>query len=96
MDIIPHLLSFVAVNVVFAAGDVDLHQVAEEAVQLFQFFKRNRVGCVAVDLVGGHVYKDRFRNESTGGFEQVERSGRVNIEIIKWSLGGEVMTRLGG
>ena len=54
MDVVAHLLAFVAVDLVFAAFHVALDQIAEEAVQ----FHAGMVGtgqAAAAQAAGGHV-----------------------------------------
>jgi hypothetical protein len=43
--------------------------------------QREKVGCVAVDLVRRHEDEGRLRLHLTSGLQQVERAGRVHAEV---------------
>lgn len=60
----------------------------------FGFDEWDFVGAIPVDLVGAHVHKRSLRRCQTGRLEHVERTYRIDIEIIERPAGGEVMTGL--
>lgn len=62
----------------------------------FQLAEGDRVGPVAIDLVGGHVDEGRFRTSLTGRFEQVERADGIGVEVFKRDRRGAIMRWLGG
>ena len=59
-----------------------------------QFPEGNGIGPVAVDLVGRHVDKRRFRARPPGGLQHVERAHAVDFEIEKRNGRGPVVRRL--
>ncbi len=62
----------------------------------FQLSQSNGVGPVAIDLVRGHVDEGGFRAGLAGGFQQVQGSNGIGVEVIEGDGGGAVVGRLGG
>ncbi len=62
----------------------------------FEFVQGQRIGPVAIDLVGRHVDERRFRAGAPSGFQQVQRPHRVGVKIVERNCGRTIMRRLGG
>ena len=62
----------------------------------FLFHEGDRVGPVAIDLVGGEMDKNRLRGVSANRLKQIEGSSGIDIKIIKRDLGGQIVGWLGG
>lgn len=54
------------------------------------------VGGVTIDLISTHVGEGRRWAKLTGGFQQVQRTDGIDVEIIEWARSGQVMAGLGG
>ena len=52
------------------------------------------IGAVTVHLVGAHVDKDGLRRVAANGFQQIESSTSVDVEIIERARGGQVVAGL--
>src|SRR6185436_18365464 len=61
-----------------------------------KLFKANGVGTITIDFVGGHEDEYRIGSVTAGCLKQIHCADCVNIEIIVWSGGGKIMTRLRG
>lgn len=76
-------------DAVFESGIVVIPAGAE-------FLELDGVRTVAIDLVGGHMDEGGFGAGAAGGFEKVQRTDRVGIEIGEWDGCCAVVGRLGG
>jgi hypothetical protein len=54
----------------------------------------DKVGRVAINLVGRHMHEGRFRAGLARRFEQVQRADSVRVEIVERDRRGPVMRRL--
>src|SRR5882762_1183736 len=61
----------------------------------FLLNKSDLVGRVAVDLVGRHVDEGAVDRVTPDSFKHIECSDRIDVEIVEWPGGGEVVARLG-
>src|SRR5215813_9039329 len=59
-----------------------------------QFYERQFVGSITIDLVGAHEDKYALFLVAAKRFEQIERADRVDVEIFKGHLRGQVVRRL--
>src|SRR5687768_7847013 len=50
--------------------------------------EEDRVWCVAVHLVRGHVHERRFGAKPARRLEQVQRASGVRVEVVEWDGGG--------
>ena len=91
VDVVAHLLAFVAENLVFAAFEIAFHEVAEEAVEFHAGVVRAGEAA-ATQTAGGHVeiasvflHHDISRNfggSEEGVFRLVDREGFGNAMIV--------------
>src|SRR5688572_16494903 len=58
--------------------------------------QEDRVRCVAVHLVRGHVHERRFWTKPPRRLEQVQRASGVRVEVVEWDSGGAIMRGLRG
>ncbi len=60
-----------------------------------ELFELDSVGSVAIYLISAHVNEDRLGCVPPSCLQQIKRSASVNVEIIEWSAGSQVMAGLG-
>jgi len=61
-----------------------------------QLFQADRVGLVAIDLVGRHMDEGAGGAGAAGGFKKIEGADCVDVEVIERARGGEVVAGLSG
>ena len=60
----------------------------------FGLDERQLVGCVAVNLVCGHMDKRRSRHKAVRRLQEVDRTYGVRIKVLERYLRGQIVTRL--
>ena len=60
------------------------------------FDQRDLVGRIAVDLVRAHMHEWRLRRMPARGLEKIERSYGIDVEILEWTRGRQIVAGLGG
>jgi hypothetical protein len=61
----------------------------------FEFLQGNGIWCVAIHFIRAHVHKGTFRARLSSGFEEVERTYGIRVEIIKGDRRRAVVRGLG-
>jgi hypothetical protein len=60
----------------------------------FLFNERDSIWPIAVDLIGGHMNKRRFRAVLTCSLKKIQRPNGVRIKVVKRDGGSPIMRRL--
>jgi hypothetical protein len=65
-----------------------------ETPNVSQFYERQFVGSITIDLVGNHEDEYALFLVAAKRFDQIERAARVDVEILKRHLRSQVARRL--
>jgi hypothetical protein len=60
-----------------------------------QFLQPDGVGTISIDFIGAHAHKHGLWRVPASSLEKIQCSAGIDIEIVEWSCGGQIVTRLG-